>query len=92
MPKQNALEIDLDPELRSAFVAAAELAHRSTDDLLRELVQDYVDAQHEEPGYTDFVRAKVERARTSMERGQGRANTDVEAAFAALRSRLKTLT
>ena len=50
MPKQNALEIDLDPELRSAFVAAAESAHRSTDDLLRELVQDYVDAQHEEPG------------------------------------------
>lgn len=90
MPKQAVLEISLDPELHAEFLAAAKSAHRPAAEIVSELVRDYVGRQHEELGYEDFLRQKVELARVSMRTGKGRSNEEVEASFSALRNQLKS--
>jgi hypothetical protein len=90
MSKQAVLKISLDAELHAEFLAAAESAHRPTAEIVSELLRDYVGRQHDEPGYEEFLREKVEIARTSMRAGQGRSNEEVEATFSALRNQLRS--
>jgi hypothetical protein len=90
MPKQAVLEISLDLDLHAEFLAAAKSAHRPAAEIVSELVRDYVGKQHQEPGYEEFLREKVEIARTSMRAGQGRSNEEVEATFSALRNQLRS--
>lgn len=89
MPKQATLEINLDPELHAAFLAAAETAHRPAVEIVAELLRDYVDRQPEEPGYAPFLERKVKIARASMHAARGRPDAEVEADFAALRDRIR---
>lgn len=78
----------LEPELREAFMAEAEAAHRPASQVVRELMRDFVQRQRETREYDEFLRRKVEAARVSMRAGRGRSNEEVEADAASRRAEL----
>jgi hypothetical protein len=86
MSKDAVFTMKLEPELRADFMAETEAAHRPASQVLRELMRDFVLRQREARAYDDFLRGKVEAARTSMQAGLGRSNDDVEAEFAQRRA------
>ncbi|GAB6043237.1 antitoxin of toxin-antitoxin stability system [Endothiovibrio diazotrophicus] len=90
MSKQAVFTMKLESELRAEFMAAAEAAHRPASQIVRELMRDYVQRRRETREYDEFLRRKVETARTSMHANSGRDNDEVEAEFAARRERLLT--
>jgi len=86
MAKQAVFTMKLEPELREAFMAAAEADHRPASQVLRELMREYIQRQREAREYQAYLSGKVETARRSMQAGEGRSNTEVEALFAARRA------
>lgn len=62
MSDHSVLSVTLEPELRDRFLAAAAMAERSASDLLHDLVQDFVAAEHDGQTYDDWFRAEVEQA------------------------------
>ena len=88
MSKEAVFTMKLEPELRDEFMAEAEAAHRPASQVLRELMREFVQRQREAREYDTFLRGKVEAARSSMRAGQGRSNEQVEADFAARRTRV----
>ena len=89
MPKEAVFTMKLEPELRDAFMAEAEAAHRPASQVVRELMREFVQRRRDEREYDEFLRRKVEIARASMRAGRGRSNEDVEAEFAARRAELQ---
>jgi predicted transcriptional regulator len=87
MPKEAVFTMKLESELRDEFVAEAEAAHRPASQVVRELMREFVQRQREAREYDQFLRDKVELARSDMRAGQGRSNEDVEADFAARRAK-----
>ena len=87
MSKEAVFTMKLEPELRAAFVAEAEAAHRPASQIMRELMRDFIQRQHEAREYEQFLRGKVEAGRASMRQGRGRDNVEVEAEFAARRAK-----
>ncbi len=85
MSKEAVFTMKLEPELRADFMAAARAVHRPASQLLRELMRDYVQRQHEVREYDAYLINKVEAGRASLRVGHGRSNEDVEADFAARR-------
>ena len=90
MSKEAVFTMKLEPELRAEFMAEAEAAHRPASQVLRELMRDFVARQREARDYDQFLRNKVEAARSSMGAGQGRPNEEIEAEFAARRASVLT--
>ncbi len=88
MSKEAVFTMKLEPELRAAFMAEAEAAHRPASQVLRELMREFVQRQREAREYDEFLRGKVEAGRASMRAGLGRSNEEIEADFAARRSRV----
>ena len=88
MPKEAVFTMKLEPELRDAFMAEAEAAHRPASQVLRELMREFVQRQREAREYDEFLRSKVEAGRASMQADRGRPNDEVEAAFAARRAKV----
>ena len=86
MSKEAVFTMKLEPELRDEFMAEAEAAHRPASQVLRELMREFVQRQREAREYDEFLRRKVEAARSSMSAGLGRSNEEVEAEFAARRT------
>jgi predicted transcriptional regulator len=86
MSKVAVFTMKLEPELRDEFVAEAEAAHRPASQVVRDLMREYVQRQREARDYDEFVRRKVEIARSSMHAGRGLSNEDVESEFAARRA------
>jgi hypothetical protein len=78
----------LEAELRDAFMAEAEAAHRPASQLVRELMRDYIRQRRQEREYEDFLRSKVEAARLQIASGEHRSNEAVEADFTARRAKL----
>ena len=87
MPKEAVFTMKLEPELRTAFMAAAAAADRPASQILREMMRDFIRQQREAHEYEAFLRAKVTAARRSVESGQGHRDADVEAEFSARRER-----
>jgi predicted transcriptional regulator len=87
MPKEAVFTMKLEPELRTAFMAAAAAADRPASQILREMMRSYIQQQRESREYEAFLRAKVTAARRSVESGQGHPDADVEAEFSARRER-----
>ncbi|MBO9355919.1 antitoxin of toxin-antitoxin stability system [Bordetella petrii] len=87
MPKEAVFTMKLEPELRAAFVAEAEAAHRPASQVMRELMREFIQRQREAREYEAFLRHKVEAGRVSMRQGRGVANDEVEAEFAARRAK-----
>lgn len=88
MSKEAVFTMKLEPELRDEFMAEAEAAHRPASQILRELMREFVQRQREAREYDEFLRHKVEAARASMRAGIGQSNDEVEAEFAAKRTRI----
>lgn len=86
MPKDAAFTMKLEPELRDAFVAAAEAAHQPASQVVRQLMREYVARQAEDRAYEAFLRAKVATARRQADAGDGVPNSVVAAEFQARRS------
>jgi hypothetical protein len=87
MSKQAVFTMKLEAELREAFMAEAEAAHRPASQIIRELMREFVQRQRQAREYEDFLHQKVEKARLSLRSNQGIANDDVEAEFAERRAR-----
>lgn len=85
MTKEAVFTMKLEPELRAEFIAAAKAAHRPASQVLRELMREFVQRQQQAREYDEFLRHKVEAARSSMRGGKGRSNDEVEAEFAMRR-------
>lgn len=88
MSKHAVFTMKLEPELREAFVAEAEAAHRPASQVVRELMREYIRARREARDYNTFLERKVAIARDERDRGLGASNDEVEAAFAARRAAL----
>ncbi|MPQ68632.1 MULTISPECIES: CopG family ribbon-helix-helix protein [Pseudomonas] len=86
MSKEAVFTMKLEPELRAEFMACAQAVHRPASQVLRELMRDFIQRQHESQEYEAFLHRKVEAGRASMEAGRGRSNEEVEAEFAARRA------
>lgn len=88
MSKEAVFTMKLEPELRSEFMAAAQASHRPASQILRELMREFVQRQQQAREYDDFLRNKVEEARTQIQAGLHQSNEEVSAEFAAKRTAL----
>ncbi len=88
MTKEAVFTMKLEPELRAEFVAEAEAAHRPASQVVRELMRDFVQRQRDARAYESFLQRKVDVARASVRAGRGRPNGEVEADFAARRTKV----
>ncbi len=88
MPEEAVFTMKLEPELRDAFMAEAEAAHRPASQVVRELMREFVQRQREARDYDAFLRRKVGVARASMHAGRGLSNDEVEAEFAIRRAKV----
>lgn len=79
----------LDAELRDAFMAEAEAAHRPASQVVRELMRDYIRQRQQEREYGDFLLRKMDVARAHIATGQYSSDEDVEAELSARRARLR---
>lgn len=86
MAKEAVFTMKLEPELRAAFMAEADAAHRPASQVVRELMREYVQRQREAREYDEFLSRKVAAGRVAMRSGLGRSNEEVEAEFAARRA------
>ena len=82
MSKAAVFTMKLEPDLRAAFMAAAEAGHRPASQVVRELMRDYVQRQE----HRAFLQRKVDAARGSVDRGEGPSDAEVETRFAARRA------
>ena len=62
MSKAAVFTMKLESELRDAFMAEAEAAHRPASQLVRELMRDFIQRQRDARAYDAFLRDKVEAA------------------------------
>ena len=88
MPKDAVCTMKLEPQLREAFIAEAAAAHRPASQIVRDLMRDFVQRQREARDYEEFVRRRVETARSERQAGLSFSNEEVEAEFAARRADL----
>jgi len=86
MTKEATFFMKLETDLREAFMAATEAAHRPAAQVVRELMREYIARQREAREYEEFLQRKVEIARGQARKGRGRSSEVVEAEFAARRA------
>lgn len=86
MSKAAVFTMKLEPDLRAAFMAAAEASHRPASQVVRELMREFVDREQDRADHRRFVERKVAAARASVAAGQGHDDSAVAAEFAALRA------
>lgn len=89
MGKDAVFTMKLEPQLRDAFIAEAQAAHRPASQIVRDMMRDYVQRQRGERDHDAFVRAKVEAGRRDRVAGLDSSNNEVEAEFAARRLALQ---
>lgn len=87
MSKEAVFTMKLENELREEFMAEAKAAHRPASQVLRELMREFVLRQRESREYDEFLRNKVEKARSSMHAGLGKSNEQIESIFSARRGK-----
>lgn len=90
MPKEAVFTMKLEPELRDAFMAAAEASHRPASQIVRELMREFVQRQQDTQTYDAFLRSKIDNARAQIASGHYGIAEEVEAHFAARRAALRT--
>jgi predicted transcriptional regulator len=83
--KEAVFTMKLEPELRNAFMAAAESAHRPASQVMRELMREYVQRQTAAQEYQTFLEKKVAIARQQVADGLVFGDEEVEKEFASLR-------
>lgn len=86
MAKEAVFTMKLEPELRDEFMAEAQAAHRPASQIMRELMREYVQRQHQTREYEEFLEGKVHDARASLHGGEGLDHSDIEAEFGRRRA------
>ncbi|HMM64709.1 MAG: antitoxin of toxin-antitoxin stability system [Mesorhizobium sp.] len=86
MAKEAVFTLKLEPELRDAFMAAAQAADRPASQIVREFMRDYVRQDRE---YIEFLRRKVEKARADISAGQTYTQEEVDAEMGELVAELE---
>ena len=79
----------VDEELKAAFTAAAKANDRNAAQVLREVMRDYVAEEAMEPGYKEWLIAKVEKSRAQIAAGDYYTSEEVEEFFAKRRAELR---
>lgn len=87
MPKEAVFTMKLEPELREAFMAAAEASHRPASQVVRELMREYIQRQQQAAAHDAFVHDKVMKGRADIAAGNASDAQAVEARFADRRAR-----
>uniref|UniRef100_A0A7C1P3P5 Antitoxin of toxin-antitoxin stability system n=1 Tax=Agrobacterium albertimagni TaxID=147266 RepID=A0A7C1P3P5_9HYPH len=85
MTRKAHIQIDIDAKLADEFAAAVTSAQTSEAEVLREMVEDYVERQKVDSGYRQFLEAKVARGRKDVAAGEVVAPDDAEQMFAERR-------
>ena len=85
MTRKAQLQVHLDAKLADDFAAAVTTAQTSESEVLREMVQDYVERQKVDSNYRQFLEAKVARGRDEVAAGEAVAVDDAERMFAERR-------
>lgn len=67
MAKQAVFTMKLEPELRDAFMAAAERADRPASQIVREMMREFVSQDRE---YIAWLQSKVDSARADVAAGR----------------------
>ncbi len=62
MPKQAAFTVELEPDLRDALIAEAEVIDRPPAHIVRDLIDDFVRQQRDAREHDTWFRAEVEQA------------------------------
>jgi hypothetical protein len=86
MVGRTQIVVDLDADLRDAFVEAARAEERPVSDIVEELIAGYVHSSEMTPEYQAFLERKVAKARASIRAGRGASSAEVEARFAKRRT------
>lgn len=82
--KEAVFNFKLEADLRDAFMDAAKKSHRPAAQIMRDLMRSYI-RQQQEQEYEAFVAQKVEKARRSVQQGNGLSAERVEQEFRARR-------
>lgn len=90
MTDLSQIVVDLDPELKDAFLEAAKAENRAPSAIVQEFIADYVHGHEPAPEYLEFLERKVAKARGSIKAGRGIPNAEVEARFAKRREAIRT--
>jgi predicted transcriptional regulator len=69
MPKEAVFTVKLEIELRDAFTAEAEAAHRPASQIVREFMREFIQRQREAREHDAWFRAEVRRALDDPRRG-----------------------
>jgi len=75
MAKEAVFTMKLEPELRDAFMAAAQGMDRPASQIVREFMRDFVQQDRD---YVEFLRRRVELARTQIAAGETYSNEEVQ--------------
>jgi metal-responsive CopG/Arc/MetJ family transcriptional regulator len=84
--KEAVFTVTLEPSLHTEFMAAAAEEDRPASQILRELMQGYIEQRRQSLEYDDYLRRKVEVAQSDKAAGRGYPNDEIEAEFSAARS------
>ena len=85
MTRKAHIQIDIDAKLADEFAAAVTSAQTSEAEVLRDMVEDYVERQKVDSSYRQFLEAKVARGREDVAAGEVVAADDAERMFAERR-------
>jgi len=85
MPEATVV-VRVDEGLKTAFAEAARASDRTTSQLLRDFMRDYVRRQAEQADYDAWLAGKIEASRAAMREGRLHSSEEVEAYFAERRA------
>lgn len=85
MTRKAHIQIDIDAKLAAEFAAAVTSAQTSEAEVLRAMVEDYVERQKVDGSYRQFLEAKVARGRGEVAAGDLASAEEAERIFAARR-------
>ena len=89
MGKEAVFTMKLEPELRDAFMAAAQEEDRPASQILREMMRDYIERRSSDrQEYAEFLRRKVELSRRSITAGRGTSQEEIETKMVVRRAEL----
>jgi predicted transcriptional regulator len=85
MAKEAVFTMKLEPELRDAFMKAAEAVDRPASQIVREMMRDFIQQDRD---YVAFLQRKVDRSRADIAAGRVFSNDEVEAEMDLLLAKL----
>ena len=83
---ESTIVVRVDEELKAAFSDAAKAADRTTSQLVRDFMRDYIEERAGRTEYDAWYRKKVEAGLRAARQGSVKSGDEVERLFAARRA------